>query len=87
MKFYTSVILRGNNILLRGYENKKKIQQKIRCKPYLFVSSKNESASYKTIFGESAERIDFDELKGALKKDSNNEPIRGDLKALEFKMQ
>lgn len=82
MKFYTSVILRGNNILLRGYENKKKIQQKIRCKPYLFVSSKNESASYKTIFGESVERIDFDELKEAREfvdsyKGVNNFTIHG----------
>ena len=31
--------------------------------------------------------LDFDELKGALKKDSNQEPIRGDIKALELRVR
>ena len=66
MKFYTNVILRGGNILVRGYENNKTIQQKIKCKPYLFVESRRpEEAQHSTIYGTKVDRIDFDSINDA----------------------
>lgn len=64
MKFYTNVFLRGDNIFLRGYEDGKKIQRKIKYKPYLFFESKDDaSTSYKTIYGNYVKRIDFDSVR------------------------
>lgn len=44
-KFYTHVYQRRNDILLRGYENGKRVQRKISYKPYLFVSDRTGKAS------------------------------------------
>jgi DNA polymerase elongation subunit (family B) len=66
MKFYTNVILRGSNILFRGYDNGKRIQQKIKCKPYLFIESRNpDKASYSTIYGTKVDRMDFESVNDA----------------------
>ena len=58
-KFYTSVSLHHNDILLRGYENGKRVQEKIPCKPYLFIHSKNNDSPYRNLKGKKVDKIDF----------------------------
>lgn len=57
--FYTSVIQHGNNILLRGVENNKKIKQKIPFKPYVFINSKIGNSPYRTLDGKVVDRLEF----------------------------
>jgi len=64
MKFYTSVNLYGNNILVRGINNGKTVADKIRFKPTLYVKSKSES-KYKSIYGENLEPIQFEDINEA----------------------
>ena len=66
MKYYTNVILRGDNILYRGYEDGKRVQRKIKYKPYLFIESqKPEQAVYETIYGTKVDKLDFDSVRDA----------------------
>lgn len=58
-KFYTSAFLYRNEIHLRGYENGKRVQRKLPCKPYLFVNSKSDNTVYRTLKGAPVERVDF----------------------------
>lgn len=64
MKFYTSVSLARNDILLRGYENGKRIQKQIPYKPYLFIPTPKET-KYSTLDGRGVGRVDFDSIKEA----------------------
>ena len=57
-KFYVDVSTSGNDILLRGYEQGRRIKRSFNLKPFLFIPS-NKSSSYKTLEGKSVERIDF----------------------------
>ena len=57
-KFYVDVSTSGNNILLRGYEQGRRIKESFKFQPFLFIPS-NKSSSYKTLEGKSVERIDF----------------------------
>jgi DNA polymerase elongation subunit (family B) len=59
MKFYTNVTLRGNNILLRGYENGERVQHTIPCKPYMFMHSKSSDSMYRNLKGAPVDRVDF----------------------------
>jgi DNA polymerase elongation subunit (family B) len=59
-KFYTSVALYRNDILLRGYEDGQRVQLSIPCKPYLFVHSKSASSLYRNLKGKQVDRIDFE---------------------------
>jgi DNA polymerase elongation subunit (family B) len=59
-KFYTNVVLKRNEILLRGYENGQRVQQTIPYKPYLFMHSKSGSGEYRNLKGKQVDRIDFD---------------------------
>lgn len=66
MKFYTSVNKRGNNILVRGYNNGKRFQTKVDYKPYLFLKTKDtESAVYRTIHDVPVKKKKFDSIKEA----------------------
>jgi len=56
MKFYTNIQLVGNNVLVRGYENGKKVMYKDEFQPTLFVNSNRES-NYKTLEGDNLEAI------------------------------
>lgn len=60
MKFYTSVNLVRNNILLRGYEDGKRVQESVPCRPFLFIPSKTGNTKYKTLEGKPVDRLDFD---------------------------
>ncbi len=59
MDFYTSVYLRGNDILLIGYENGRRRQVKMPCRPYLFMGTRNEG-EYRTIDNRNVDKIEFD---------------------------
>lgn len=80
-KFYTNVALSKNDILLRGYENGKRIQRQIPYKPYLFVPTPKES-KYATLEGRGVGRVDFDSIREARDflnqyKDVDGMPIYG----------
>ena len=68
-KFYTHAHLHFDNILLRGYDDGKRIFEKIPCKPYLFVHSNNsndvDEIEFRTLKGDPVKRIDFDSPKDA----------------------
>jgi DNA polymerase elongation subunit (family B) len=61
-KFYTNVSIRGNDILLRGYEDGRRVQSKVAYQPFCFKNSSNPNAPYKTIDGQPAEKIDFETI-------------------------
>lgn len=65
MKFYTNVMSQGNNILVRGYENGMRIQERIPFKPSLFVNSQAGQGTYRNLFGEPLDHIVFDDIDGA----------------------
>lgn len=81
MKFYTSVNQYGNNILVRGVNNGKMVQERIPFKPTLFVKSK-EQGKHKSLYGESLQPIKFENINDAKDyvsryKDVENFPIFG----------
>jgi DNA polymerase elongation subunit (family B) len=80
-KFYTRVDPMGDDLLVRGYEDGKRIMKKVRYKPYLFVPSRDGS-KYRTIDGKEVGRVDFPSIREAhdflkLYKDSANSPVYG----------
>ena len=63
-KFYTNVHRRGNNILLRGYdENGTEVKEKVAYQPYLFIPA--EEGHYRTLLGHPAEKKQFESMKDA----------------------
>ncbi len=81
MLFYTNVHCRGNNIYFRGYQDGKKINQKLPLKPSFFVLS-NKKSKFKTLHGENLEQLKFDSIGEARDfvkryKDVENFPIFG----------
>ncbi len=61
-KFYTNVSIRGNKILLRGYEDGRRVHTDIPYQPFCFQRSSNPNAPYKTIDGYPADRKDFESI-------------------------
>lgn len=59
MRFYTNFFAKGNTVFIRGYADGKRITQKIKYKPTLYVPSKKQDTEYKNIFGEPVEPIEF----------------------------
>jgi DNA polymerase elongation subunit (family B) len=53
MKFYTHFSKLGNHILVRGYNNGKRFNDKIEYNPVLYLSAGNKDADYKTLDGQS----------------------------------
>ena len=81
MLFYTNVHCRGNTIYFRGYQDGKKINQKLPFKPSFFVLS-NKASKFKTLHGENLEQLKFEsigEARDFIKryKDVSNFPIFG----------
>ncbi len=81
MKFYTTGAQDRGKILVRGYDNGKRFSEAIPYKPYLFIRS-NEETAYRTIYGESAGRVDFGSIGDAREfidkyKDVENFPVYG----------
>ena len=65
MKFYTSCHLHKNDILLRGYDNDTRYQEKIPLKPYLFIPSKKADSEYRTLKGQKVDKLIFDSVYAA----------------------
>jgi DNA polymerase elongation subunit (family B) len=61
MHFYTSVLARGNSIMVCGYLNGKRYREKIKYRPYHFIPTKKET-KYKTIHGQPVEKLNFDNI-------------------------
>ena len=81
MKFYTSINQFGDNILVRGINNGKRVQDKVQFKPSLFIKTQKES-KFKSLFGENLDRIDFESINDAKDfvmkyKEVENFPIFG----------
>lgn len=66
-RFYTSVNLKpfSDEILLRGYENGQRIQQKVPYKPYLFLTSKTGNTDYRTLNGAKVDKMEFNSISEA----------------------
>ena len=56
MKFYTNVHQIGDHVLVRGYENGQRFDDRIEYHPTIFISS-NEKSNYSTIDGKSLSPI------------------------------
>jgi DNA polymerase elongation subunit (family B) len=63
--FYINVRQVGDNMLVKAVENGKRVIYKDKAKPFLFIKSQNKNAEYRTIYGDPADRIDFDSIKEA----------------------
>ena len=64
MKFYSNVAIYRNDVLVRGYEDGKRVMRRVPYKPYLFVPSRNDS-KYRTLTGKVVDRVDFPTVKEA----------------------
>ena len=62
--FYTNVAVVGDNVLYRGVKEGKRVRQKIRYKPKLFVRS-NKQTRWQTLKGEPVEEMPFDSIRDA----------------------
>ncbi|MDA7837512.1 DNA polymerase [bacterium] len=65
MKFYTNVSRLGNNILYRGFENGKRIEERIPFQPVLYVESKKSTGKYKTLHGAHVEPVQLGSMREA----------------------
>ena len=75
-KFYVFASQYGNRILYRGYENGRRIQDKIEFSPTLFVTSKKKTA-HKTLFGEYVEPIKFSDINEAKEFNKRYDDVDG----------
>lgn len=64
--FYTNAIMAGDDLLLIEINKGKRVFSRINSyKPYLFIPSSDPQSKYKTVFGKSMGRLDFDSIKEA----------------------
>lgn len=65
-KFYTNVFARGNFIYLRGYENDRRVLQKIPYKPYLFLlANGNDQTKWRTLDNKPVSKLNFPSIRNA----------------------
>lgn len=63
---YTDVTTCGNDLLVRGYDEAgRRYQERVKYRPFLFTIGGEDGTQYKTIRGESVERIDFPTMASA----------------------
>lgn len=63
--FYTNCLSLGNNILYRGYDSEnKRVQERIKYSPSLFLKTKTES-KYKTLDGKNVDKMTFSDINEA----------------------
>ena len=69
MKFYTDVILLGDVILYRGYENGEPVEYREKCRPTLYFvpDNQNKESKFKTLDGRYAHPKRFDGARDARK--------------------
>jgi len=67
MDFYTDVLLLGDDILYRGYENGSAVQYREKCRPTLYFVPRDQSkeSKYKTLDGRYAHPKRFDGARDA----------------------
>ena len=75
-KFYTNVSRYGNMILLRGYEYNKKITEKIKYEPTLYVST-NRPTTWKALDGTAVSEVNFDSMRSATEWVKTNKDTAG----------
>ena len=76
MKFYTNVSRYGNMLLYRGYENGKRVTQKIKYGPKLYVST-NRPTSWKSLDGTPVGEVRFDSMREAKDWIGQNKDVAG----------
>ncbi len=64
-RFYTNAFVRGNIIYHRGFENGRRVSDKIPYNPYLFVPSRKDNPEYRTIAGTMVDKMEFGSIKEA----------------------
>lgn len=64
MKFYTSAIQYGNDVLVRGYENGRAFSRRVKYQPTLYVSCK-EKSEWHTIYGKPVKPMEFESIREA----------------------
>ena len=62
MKFYTNVSHYRGSILYRGYDNGRRVQDRVKFKPSLFTLSKKDKTLWKSLDGEKIEPISFSSI-------------------------
>lgn len=62
MQFYTFFGSDWDTVLVSGYRDGRKVNERVRYKPYLFVPGKGE---YRTVTNKQLDRVDFDSLREA----------------------
>lgn len=62
MLFYTNILSRGNYVYFRGFKDGKRVNQKIPFQPSLFVRTGNKDSKYKSLWGDSLERVKFSSM-------------------------
>lgn len=77
MNFYTNVQLRGNRLLIRGYEDGEKFSYAEPCRPYLFSGPVKTPTEYTTLDGKYVVKKDFDTPSYANKYIQDNKDIAG----------
>ena len=65
MKFYTAVSRFGNQILYRGFENGKRIQERIPFSPTLFIESPKATGKYRSLYGVPVEPVEMGSMSEA----------------------
>lgn len=63
-KFYTNFAVSGDFVLYRGYDKGRRVHQKVKYKPTLFIPS-NKATKYKTLSGQSVDKVNFDSIREA----------------------
>ncbi len=59
MEFYTNVSRLGSYLLVRGYRNGNRVQEKVKFKPTLFIASKHEKTIWSALDGTAVEPMQF----------------------------
>jgi len=62
MQFYTNISSYKNHILVREIENGVRKKYTIKYKPSLFVNRNEKNSKYKTIFGETVSKVEFNSI-------------------------
>jgi DNA polymerase elongation subunit (family B) len=84
VKFYTNFYMRGDYVVIRGYDNGERFEDRIKYKPTLYVPSKkekiirfNHKCLERTITGKPIEPIQFDSIKESRDFKDNYDKIDG----------
>lgn len=80
MRFWTDFSQQGSSILYRGYEDGKRVQRKVRYRPYLFINDQN--GDFSTLEGKPVAKKQFNSIYDAKEfitknKGMSNNPIYG----------